>query len=83
MFPGMNVNEGFSFSAGQAVVWLPHSGRFEILARVLKSTPKRVRIRAIREYMSTDPFETTVNPRWLREPTPREQERIDALLPWP
>jgi hypothetical protein len=78
----MTVN-ACSFSAGQAVVWLPHSGRLEVLARVVKSTPKRVRIRAIWNDSPTNTYETTVSPRWLREPTPLELERIDALLPWP
>ena len=79
----MNGKDAHPFSPGQAVVWLSYSGRFENLARVLGCTPKRVRIRAILEHMHMDPFEKTVTPGRLREPTTNERERIDALLPWP
>jgi hypothetical protein len=79
----VNDKTGYSFFPGKSVVWLPRSGRFEILARVLKCTPKRARIRAVLEHMHLDAFETAVSPGRLREPTPRERERIDALLRWP
>jgi len=72
-----------SFSPGQAVVWVSFKGqhRFENLARVLRCTAKRVRIRVILEHVHIDPFEVTVTPERLREPTPEERGRIDALLP--
>ena len=82
MLAGMTVTRARDFRPGQAAVYLSHSGRFENLARVLGCTPKRVRIRAILEHMHMDPFEKTVTPGRLREPTPEERRRIEALLPW-
>ena len=79
----MNGKDAHPFSPGQAVVWLSYSGRFENLARVLKCTPKRVRIWVVLEHMGMPPFERTVTPWRLREPSPRERERIEAMLPWP
>ncbi|HEU5116376.1 MAG TPA: hypothetical protein VFT74_06815 [Isosphaeraceae bacterium] len=79
----MSVQTSLPFSPGQAVVWLSHAARYETLARVLRCTPKRIRIRAIIEHANMDPYEATVMPERLREPTPEERERIEALLPWP